>query len=279
MTQFFRSLYTTNSDFVLTYAGFSSKLFRKYPGSVSGDLTYDPTQRTWYSLAQNNSYKTDTTSTGYGYKGTVFTPPYKDAFSGEWMMTAARATPDSAAVLGGDLLLATITDIFSNIKFFRTGRATLFDFEDNLVIADRDLRLTKSQANPHSYTEMETPPISSDLFAQMRSGATVGPEVVTGSDGIDYYIYSRKLTDPNLARYGIMTSVPVSEAREAVEPTLDTIRAASVSVGTWLGVTCFVVILFILVSSTLAKGKPKSAESYEGGDMTNAATAPKEEEK
>ena len=168
------------------------------------------------------------------------------------MITAARATADSQAVVGGDLLLSTITDIFSNIKFFRTGRATLFDFEDNLVIADRDLVLNSQATQPYSYTDMKTPPVSSALWTAMKTDFSVGPLSVSASDGVDYYIYSRKLTDNNLKRYGIMTAVPVAEAREAVEPTLDQIRSASLAVGLGLGLSCFAVIIFILVSSTLS---------------------------
>ena len=232
---YFASVYQTNPDFVLIYVGYASSTLRKYPGSVTQNRQYDPRTRPWYIPA-------------IGSNTPQYTAPYRDAFSGEWMITVSSRLPTGAGavgVVGGDLLLATISRIITDIRFFRTGKVTLLDVEDGVVVADREV-LDTNGSTLLPYQSLQSPPITTSLFSRLSARTLISSELYQTPVG-SFYISSRPLSQSNLQRYVILVSVPEAEAKEDLEIVLDKIRKANVGITVGLVVGCAVIVFWLFL--------------------------------
>ncbi|WP_369602203.1 methyl-accepting chemotaxis protein [Hahella sp. SMD15-11] len=110
--------------------------FDVYVGTDDGTMTmhdpaqeaqlpqgYDPRKRPWYTLAK-----------GLGGKG-GFTEPYRDASSGDLIITAAAAfSGHQTGVAGGDLSLKMVSDIVNAVDFFGMGSAFLVSESGKILV-------------------------------------------------------------------------------------------------------------------------------------------------
>ena len=126
------TLYDRYPDFVNVFVGFSNGgLFRKFPGvnSSQTDRSYDPRNRSWYSMAM-----------GFPNQITI-TPPYIDAHGLGTMITFAQTFSDPSGnfqgVVGGDLLINTLVSSVQNISLYTTGHLILM-LTDGTIIVNKD---------------------------------------------------------------------------------------------------------------------------------------------
>ncbi|MBM7871286.1 methyl-accepting chemotaxis protein [Clostridium pascui] len=121
--------------------GSSSDILNVFYGTESGKFLISPQAelskdynfktKDWYNLALEN-------------KGTtIATKPYKDAVTGEFVVTVSRTVEDngsSIGVVGIDISLKAITNIFSKSRVGETGYLCITD-SDGIIISHPDQKL------------------------------------------------------------------------------------------------------------------------------------------
>lgn len=121
--------------------GSSSDILNVFYGTESGKFLISPQAelskdynfktKDWYNLALKNK------------QTTIATKPYKDAVTGEFVVTVARTVEDngnSIGVVGIDISLKAITNIFSKSKVGETGYLCITD-SDGIIISHPDQKL------------------------------------------------------------------------------------------------------------------------------------------
>ncbi|MBE0370116.1 methyl-accepting chemotaxis protein [Pseudoalteromonas aurantia] len=104
-------------DFKNVYVGMPSGKFVLDDPSIQLPADYDATTRPWYKLAQSK-------------RSTAFTNPYIDVTTNELTISAVVPMYDGSAfagVAGGDIDMATITEIITEIDFLGFGYGFLLD--------------------------------------------------------------------------------------------------------------------------------------------------------
>ena len=266
LDEFLRSTYSTNRDVVLEYVGYETGgIYRKYPGTstLANDTSrsYDPRNRGWYTGAR-------------GRLGMYYSQPYRDFFSGRWMITAAQRLADLSGVAGADVLTSTITTIISSITFFQTGKVTLLDVSNASVVADKELTASAYQSDSlPAYTSLRVPFISNQLWTRLSFGNIITSEKYTSqSNAVEYYLTSRPLALQGTERYVVMVSVPAEEAEAEAREVMSRIRGATVGVVIGLILGCILVGLWIMGSAYwLGKKGQEIDMDYMGGDYDATA--------
>lgn len=114
-----KSTQTANKDMVSVYYGTTLKKYSLYPvEEMPSD--YDPTERPWYKEAVENKGKP------------IITPPYKDATTGELMITVAQTVErngETVGVVGVDCTLANLSDKIAQKKVGNKGFVFITDTE------------------------------------------------------------------------------------------------------------------------------------------------------
>lgn len=113
----------SDKDILSIYYGTASGKFSLYPSEKMPD-GYDATTRTWYKQAIENKGKV------------IITPPYKDAATGDNVITIAQAVEKNGqivGVVGIDCALTTISERMATKKIGNTGYVFISDESGNVL--------------------------------------------------------------------------------------------------------------------------------------------------
>jgi len=148
----------SNRDLLNVYFGTSTKQMLIYPEQKLPD-GYDPTSRPWYQNAVNN-------------KGNiVFSNPYKDAISGNFVISLSKAVENNDQVIGVisvDIDLATMSKELSNIQIGREGYVYITD-NTGIIIGHPD----KSKLGTNEVTKL-----------------SIWNTIKSNNSGFDKYVYN-----------------------------------------------------------------------------------------
>jgi len=246
---YFVPLYQLYTDFVGAYMGFQNGMFQRYPGAGTLDSdpgrTYNPTLRGWYKSSMANQ------------GGAIYTSPYQDFDTKNWMVTVAvpifNVVDNSfVGVAGGDMLLTTITNNIQRINFLDTGKVTLFELEGTIV-ADKEWDTSNINNNiPWTYQNLKNPPVSDDLFNQIKSVPTGETQVISADINGDTY----SLTVIHLSGYGdkyfLVVFILESEILKPVSQILQEMDAVNIgiTVGLIIGLIATSVLIIVIVICT-----------------------------
>jgi methyl-accepting chemotaxis protein len=117
----------SNADLLSVYFGEPTKKIILYPQQNLPD-GYDPTARPWYKKAMENRGKT------------VFSDPYKDAFTGNYVISVSKAVEYNGQISGVislDINLSTLSNQISNIKIGQNGYVYMTD-SNGITLANPD---------------------------------------------------------------------------------------------------------------------------------------------
>ena len=150
-------------NFVALYAGFDdSGVFFSYPGKstlvTDPTRSYDPRIRGWYTQAKMSN-------------AVIYTDPYQDFHSKEWMITIAMpivANGIAIGVVGGDMLIDAIRGYIDSIVVLDTGRATLYT-SSGIVIADNQWQPSPTSTTQFTYSDLQSPQITPATWALITS--------------------------------------------------------------------------------------------------------------
>lgn len=112
-----------------------------YPKADLG-TDFDVRTRTWYQLAQKNPNQL------------VWTEPYKDARTGDMIVTLAKSV-DDAGVVGVDITLATLTEMVNETKLGESGFAFLLDQNGYYMAHPDAAKVTEDFSKDSLYAAMD----------------------------------------------------------------------------------------------------------------------------
>jgi len=117
--QDFKHFLDLNKNVAVLYIGAETKQFKTTPELELPD-GFDPTERPWYQTAKQTPEKI------------IWTEPYEDASSGEYVVTVTKpvldpATDEVLGVVGLDLNLGGLTNMINKTKVSYKGYPVLFD--------------------------------------------------------------------------------------------------------------------------------------------------------
>lgn len=123
LKDYFNSILESNPNVLFIYMGTEDKQMVMRPkGNLSDD--FDPTTRLWYQEAINTNH-------------VIWTEPYIDDSTDEWVVTCAMKVTDSKGkfigVAGMDLELSTLSDMANAVEIGETGYAQLLDGDYNVM--------------------------------------------------------------------------------------------------------------------------------------------------
>ncbi|MHA7879405.1 MAG: methyl-accepting chemotaxis protein [Saccharospirillum sp.] len=107
-----------SGDFLYMYLGTAQGQMQMHP-SESLPADFDPRTRPWYQQAQSQ-------------QRLVLTPPYRDANSGDLVMTFAQ--PTQSGVVGADVRLTDIVDQVLAVQLGDSGYAALIDNDNRILV-------------------------------------------------------------------------------------------------------------------------------------------------
>lgn len=162
---------TLVSTFMYTYLGEADGSFTMHP-EESMPADYDPRTRPWFTDVR-------------AARGTVLTPPYIDAASGDLIMTIA--TPSGNGVAGGDLDLATISRIVNALDFNGMGYAFLVSKDGTVLVhPDKQMQMKRlADLFPGTALVMNSKLQDVTLDGQDRLLAFLP---VSGLPGVEWYV-------------------------------------------------------------------------------------------
>lgn len=128
--QDFQEFMNLNKSAATIYVGAGTKQFTTTP-VIELPPDYDPTGRPWYTAAVQSAGKT------------IWTDPYEDASSGDYVVTVAKAvvdpeTKETLGVVGMDLSLAGLSDIITETKVGYDGYSLLVDKNGLALVHPKD---------------------------------------------------------------------------------------------------------------------------------------------
>jgi methyl-accepting chemotaxis protein len=155
----FEEFMDLNKNAATIYVGADTKQFTTTP-VIELPPDYDPTGRPWYTAAVQASGQT------------IWTDPYEDASSGEYVVTVAQAVIDPATketlgVVGMDLSLAGLSGIIKETKVGYDGYSLLLDKNGMALVHPKEQgkdvskkgyfsTITGGEKGSTSYTESKT---------------------------------------------------------------------------------------------------------------------------
>lgn len=205
----------TNSEMLALYMGFADKKF------IKGDNNpvpagYDPTSREWYkeAVAQNKPF---------------VSTPYKDAITGETVVTVSAASKQDGkalGIVGIDIRMKAVDDVINGIQLYESGYAYAVDTDGNIVSHK------KFSAGDNVKT------------IDNGSKAELGEFIISSSD--DTFSYIEDGVSILFSKYKVqgtnwilVVSVPESEVMQGVS----NLRIFMITIGT----VFFVIILGLLI--------------------------------
>ncbi|MCF8567477.1 methyl-accepting chemotaxis protein [Alicyclobacillus tolerans] len=122
----FTNFVSEHHNFLHIYVGTNRGIFIQRPYSKM-PASYDPRKRPWYQDAMKHAGQT------------VITPPYKDASTGEMVITIAKELPNQQGVVGADVALNTLNTLGKDIRFGSLGYLAVTDATTKQVIVNGTL--------------------------------------------------------------------------------------------------------------------------------------------
>jgi Methyl-accepting chemotaxis protein-like, first PDC sensor domain len=235
-----KEIMTNNPLIVGLYIGFEANgEFRIFPGQQTPNA-YDPRVRGWYTCAMSSTRM-------------CITEPYQDALSKQWMITFAVRYVDSGGVtigvFGADVLINGIRESISDLTFYDSGKATLFQ-TSGAVVADRECGMSIADETVCRYQSLESPIVSdgiwntiSSLTAGSSTTIDTGSHLITASRSEEWSQYILVVFIPKGSVTAPMVAVrsEISSTRTSITTSLIIVLAVTVvvSIGfTWLMAHC-----------------------------------------
>ncbi|AKN29705.1 chemotaxis protein [Clostridium carboxidivorans P7] len=138
VSEILKGVKESDKDILGVYYGTSSGKFTIYPNAKMPD-GYDATKRDWYKQALDNKGKV------------IITPPYKDAATGNSVVTLAKTVEKNGqvvGVIGLDCSLTTLSQKISSQKIGTTGYVFISDISGTILAhPNKELVGTKEAAN------------------------------------------------------------------------------------------------------------------------------------
>jgi competence protein ComGC len=154
LDDFYKNIYDNNLETIQMYFGDDATGgFRRYPGNVS-DTSYDPRLRGWYPCDQQ------------------MTDPYPDAITQRWMMTLCNLTygvdGQYIGTTGTDITIDDLRDLIQDGNTLDSGKISIIR-ENGVVLATDEWEPTAQDENLFMYTDLIDPPISSEMWADIKT--------------------------------------------------------------------------------------------------------------
>lgn len=184
--------------------------------------------------------------------------PYYDVVSGKNCMTYGYPIyegEDIVAMVGMDIEFGRFSDLINGIEVYKTGRASLVDYDQQYIVDDTyDINENIQSAG---FTKL----------SESLSANESGIETVTNKSGVESYIAYAKLNNG----FGILISAPVSEVNESSTQLL--IYGIIIAVA----VCVLSLMIAIIIGKKISKPITKVAldlQQMENGDFTGTNYMP-----
>lgn len=217
MDDLFKTLYSNYEDLIQCYVGYESNgMFRRYPGNLTEDRSYDPRQRGWYTGA-------------FGAIGDEedfhLEKVYIDFNLKIWMKTISQYVKDYytneiVGVFGADITIDSLRDIVDSVSLLDSGKITIFE-TDGTVVADQEWD-SNSQIG-FTYQNLQNPSIPDTIWNDIMStevGETKTVEFTDPTSGDQYYAITAHLSSFE-ERFLLTAFTKVDEATSPIDPVLD----------------------------------------------------------
>jgi hypothetical protein len=218
---------------VNTYIAFTNDGFRIFPGQTM-DNDYAPTARSWYTCAMTES------------SGVCITGAYRDANSGEWMITVSHKIVDDSenvlGVIGVDILIQDIRKSVSDIVIYDSGSATLLHGMSGDVVADAECPMTVNDYAGCTYDSLVDPAISMETWNTIRSinaGKTI--RLNTGA----YLIIAQRIERFN--DFYFLLFLPTNKVTESIDRISNDIDNTKKDIGVFIAMTTAIGFVIVLV--------------------------------
>jgi len=216
---------------------------------------FDARTRDWYKEARSKN-------------GLIYSPPYRDTGTGEWVVTVAAPYLDPTGAFGGvvgiDVMLTDLTNLVSGQKFGNTGYAFMID-ADGTFLAHPDEKLLSTKI-----TDLEP------------AVAAIGRSMMTGKTGTENYVFQ------NARKYSFYRPIPLVKWSLAVTVPTDEVESP---VKTLISRVALIGIISLLVTSVLIfffarsitrpirlVGHQLETVAQGGGDLTQRITVSSRDE-
>lgn len=218
-----------NPMIVGVYAGFEANgEFRIFPGQAT-PTAYDPRARGWYQCAKD-------------LEGMCITEPYQDALSKQWMITFAVRYVENGnivGVFGADVLISGIRESISDLSFYDTGKATLFEVSGT-VVADRECPMQILDEVICTYQSLEVPSVSQSTW---NSIGALGVGASTSVEAGGYLITASRLEQ--WPQYILAVFIP----KGAVTAPMENVRSEISDTQKDITITLIIVLVVAIVVS------------------------------
>ncbi|WP_238882057.1 methyl-accepting chemotaxis protein [Clostridium sp. YIM B02551] len=210
----------SHKDFLNVYFGHATKKMDIYPAQQL-PADYDPTIRPWYQKAVENKGKV------------VFSDPYKDASSGNFVVSVSKAVENNGQIVGVvsiDLSLDTLSKQLSDIKLGNSGYVYITDAAGNAI------------AHPNA----------GELGANNVTKLDIWKDVQSKAKGFGTYTYKGEKKFSSYATNSI-TGWKVISAMNETELTNDTNGIRNTTLYIIFAIAVISIIVSILTSRSITK--------------------------
>jgi len=180
-----------------------------------------------------------------------------------WMITIAVPVFDVetntfVGVAGSDMLLTTISKNIQNIVFLDSGKVTLFE-TGGLIVADREWNASVDDTIPWTYSDLQDPPVSDNLWNTIENIAPgVTDSITQNINGDDYSITISHILGFD-DKYYLVVFILTSEITKPIDSIITEIQTVNIgiTVGLILGlVFASVLVILIVICTTNSIIKP-----------------------
>ena len=216
----FTDVKNSHKDFQNVYFGQASKKMNIYPAQ-NLPAGYDPTTRPWYQKAIENKGKT------------VFSDPYKDASTGDSIVSVSKTVENNGQVVGVvavDISLGTLSKQLSDIKLGNSGYIYITDAAGNAI------------AHPNA----------AELGTNNATKLDIWKDVQTKEKGFGTYTYNGEKKFSSYATNST-TGWKIISAMNETELTADTDGIRNTTLYIIFAIAVISIIVSILTSKSITK--------------------------
>ncbi|HZH62766.1 MAG TPA: methyl-accepting chemotaxis protein [Metabacillus sp.] len=227
------------------YIGLHPEVQAIYIGTVDGRMItspkldlpsdYDPRERPWYQKAMENKQEVAITS------------PYKDASSGEMVVTITKYLSDGSGVVGIDLSISRLEGTVQELVIGHEGYAVLLDAEKNFIV------------HPNNQTgETATEEFYNNLYTK-ESGSF---SYVLNNEDKELHFETNKITGWKVA--GTFFTKEINQSSQPILITTIMVMGIAVVLG---GIAVVIIVLSI---TRRLNELQKKAKKIDEGDLTES---------
>lgn len=227
------------------YIGLHPEAQAIYIGTVDGRMItspklelpsdYDPRERPWYQKAMENKQEVAITS------------PYKDASSGEMVVTITKYLSDGSGVVGIDLSISRLEETVQELVIGHEGYAVLLDAEKNFIVHPNNQ--TGEQATEEFYNNLYT----------KESGSF---NYVLNNEDKELHFETNKITDWKVA--GTFFTKEINQSSQPILITTIIVLGIAVVLG---GIA---IVIIVLAITRRLNELQKKAKKIDEGDLTES---------